>query len=153
MPTALDTPPASTSRFRRPSRVAAVIAVVVASVLLTGCLNEHGERSFELANAERTARGTPALVNDFDLNARAQEWSDHMAATGRLAHSGGGIPEGSTRVAENVGYASSVDRIHELFMQSDQHRRNILRGDVTRVGIGAAVDAKGQVWITQIFAN
>ena len=130
-----------------------MVAVVIATVVLTGCLNEHGERSFELVNAERTARGTHALVNDLDLNARAQEWSEHMAATGRLAHSGGGIPEGATRVAENVGYASSVDRVHELFMQSNDHRRNILRSDMTRVGIGAAVDAQGRVWITQIFAN
>ncbi|MFP3905746.1 MAG: CAP domain-containing protein [Acidimicrobiales bacterium] len=127
--------------------------MAVAALLLTGCLNDQGVRSFDLVNADRGAHGLGELANDFDLNAVAQEWSDHMAATGELAHSGVSIPEGSTRVAENVGYAASVDRVHQLFMESDGHRANILHSAVTRVGIGATVDADGKVWITQIFAN
>lgn len=143
----------TTTTRRRLSRALSLVAIAAAALLLTGCLNEQGVRSFDLVNAERGANGLGELANDLDLNAVAQEWSDHMAATGNLAHSGVDIPVGSTRVAENVGYASSVDRVHQLFMGSNGHRSNILNREVTRVGIGATVDADGTVWITQIFAN
>lgn len=144
-------PEATTTR--RLGRRISVLAIAVAALMLAGCLNDQGVRSFDLVNADRGANGLGELANDFDLNAIAQEWSDHMAATGNLAHSGVDIPAGSTRVAENVGYASSVDRVHQLFMGSSGHRDNILNRGVTRVGIGATVDADGTVWITQIFAN
>jgi uncharacterized protein YkwD len=149
--------PSSTSTAvstrRRPRRLAAILAVLAAVVVLSGCLNEHGQRSYDLLNNERTHRGLRALDNDLDLNSIAQEWSDHMARTGQLAHSGVSIPPGATRVAENVGYGSSVDRVHHLLMTSGPHTANILHSGMTRVGIGATVDAQGRVWITQIFAN
>lgn len=134
-------------------RAGAMAAVVAAVLLLTGCLNEQGQRSYDLIDAERRHRGLPSLTNDFDLNDRAQAWSEHMARTGRLSHSGGGIPAGSTRVAENVGYAHSVDHVHHLLWHSSGHRANMLNPAHTKVGIGAATDAQGRVWITQIFAN
>jgi uncharacterized protein YkwD len=140
-------------RARRTRRLAGLVAVVAAALVLTSCLNEQGERSFHLLNNERTSRGIPALTNDFDLNATAQQWSEHMAATGRMSHSRLTVPPGATRVAENVGYGPSVDRVHLALWNSSAHRANILDQRHTRVGIGAAVDSRGRVWITQIFAN
>lgn len=148
-----NSPSAPAPTGRRPRRLATILAVFAAVVVLSGCLDEQGQRSYDLLNNERTHRGLAALNNDLDLNSIAQKWSDHMAATGTLAHSGVSIPPGATRVAENVGYGSSVDRVHHLLMNSGPHRANILHNGMTRVGIGAAVDSQGRVWITQIYAN
>jgi uncharacterized protein YkwD len=71
-----------------------------------------------------------------DLQRKAQGWAEHLAATGRLAHSDlrDGTPPGAT-VAENVGYGSSVDAVHQHLMASSQaprqhpaHRRDPRRG-------------------------
>ena len=152
MQTQQSTRSASSARNIR-RRMLAVTAVVVSALVLTGCLNEHGQRSFDLMNAERRANRMHELVNDADLNARAQQWADHLAATGRLAHSTMTIPPGATRVAENVGYSGSVGDVHARLMASAPHRANILDARMTRVGIGATVDPQGRVWIVQLFAN
>jgi uncharacterized protein YkwD len=129
------------------------VVVLAAALALTGCLNENGQRSFDLLNGERRAHRIHELANDVDLNATAQQWAEHMASTGQLAHSQLTIPPGATRVAENVGYGGSVDIIHSRLMDSTGHRNNILDTRMTRVGIGAAVSADGRVWIVQLFAN
>lgn len=134
-------------------RVSTLGAIAVSVLMLTGCLSEHGQRSFDLANHERASRGIHTLGNDADLNATAQAWAEHMASVNRLYHSQLRVPPGSTRVAENVAYGSSVDQIHQALMNSPGHRNNILDGRMTRVGIGSAVGSNGRIWIVQLFAN
>lgn len=140
-------------RRRSHRRLLGVTAVVAAVLVLTGCLNEQGQRSYDLVNEARRNAGVHELVNDVDLNARAQEWADTMAARGQISHSRLTIPQGSTRVSENVGVAASVDRVHELLMNSTGHRNNILDARMTKVGIGATIGGDGRVYIVQIFAN
>jgi uncharacterized protein YkwD len=155
MPTTTDTSAAHTGATRRRPvrRLLGFVAVTAAVLVLTGCLSEQGQRAFDLLNADRQANGVAELVNDLDLNAKAQQWADHMAATGILAHSQLVVPEGSTRVAENVGYAGSVDDIQRRLMASAGHRANILDHRLTKVGIGVTVDGSGRVWLVQLFAN
>lgn len=143
----------STTPVRNRRRLIAVAAMALSMVLLSACLTEEGARSFDLINAERRAAGTHELANDFDLNARAQEWAEHLAAQGRLAHSSMEIPAGATRVAENVAYGPSVDVNHRNLMNSPGHRANILDSRMTRVGIGVATSASGSVFVVQLFAN
>ena len=138
---------------RAPRRLMAVAAVAMGLVLLTGCLTEQGQRSFDLLNAERRAAGLHELANDADLNGRAQQWADHLAAQGRLSHSSMQIPPGATRVAENVAYSASIDISHRNLMNSPGHRANILDGRMTRVGIGVTTSPDGRVWLVQLFAN
>jgi uncharacterized protein YkwD len=155
MPTTTDTSAAHTGATRRGPvrRLLGLVAITAAVLVLTGCLSEQGQRAFDLLNADRRANGLHELVNDLDLNAKAQQWADHMAATGTLAHSQLVVPEGSTRVAENVGYAGSVDEIQRRLMASSGHRANILDNRLTKVGIGVTVDGTGRVWLVQLFAN
>jgi uncharacterized protein YkwD len=53
---------------------------------------------------------------------------------------------------ENVGYGSSVDQIHTLFMGSEGHRANILNPAYGQVGIGV-VRSGGTVWVTIDFVG
>jgi uncharacterized protein YkwD len=57
---------------------------------------------------------------------------------------------GWSYVGENVGYASTVRRMHRWFMHSSTHRANILCRCFTRVGVGV-VRSGGYVWVTEIF--
>jgi uncharacterized protein YkwD len=154
MPTECSEPSATTTgRSTLTRRASTLGALAVGLLLLTGCLSENGQRSFDLLNQERAARGIHTLGNDADLNATAQAWAEHMASVNRLYHSTLRVPPGSTRVAENVGYGSSVDQIHQALMNSAGHRNNILDSRMTRIGIGAAADSSGRIWIVQLFAN
>lgn len=134
-------------------RAAALGAIALGVMLLTGCLSEQGQQLFDLTNQERTSRGIHALANDADLNTTAQAWADHLAATGKLAHSQLRVPAGSTVVAENVGYAGSIEQVHQALMNSAGHRQNILDRRMTRIGIGTNIDGQGRVWIVELFAN
>jgi uncharacterized protein YkwD len=151
MPTSAPSTTARRSTLAR--RASALGAVALGLLLLTGCLSEQGQRLFDLTNQARTSNRVHALVNDEGLNATAQAWADHLAATGRLAHSQLRVPPGSTRVAENVAYGQNIDQIHQALMNSAPHRANILDTRLTRVGIGITVDSRGTIWAVQLFAN
>lgn len=138
---------------RRRHRMVALVVMALSLVLLSACLTEEGARSFDLINDERRAAGTHELANDFDLNAQAQQWAEHIAAQGKLSHSKLTVPPGATRVAENVAYGPSIDVNHRNLMNSSGHRANILDSRMTRVGIGVATGANGSVFVVQLFAN
>jgi hypothetical protein len=104
-------------------------------------------------NAERTSRGLRAYTVASDLTAVAKRHSEDMAAKQSLYHN----PNLGTEVSnwqvvgENVGDGGSVDAIHTAFMNSPEHRANILATDFTQIGIGTVTDAKGVIWVTEVF--
>jgi uncharacterized protein YkwD len=105
-----------------------------------------------LLNAERAAEGLPALVEDARLTRAAQLHSDDMGNRRFYAHENPdgltpsarvyaqGLPRYGTTVAENIhwagGYRATPLRIMRDWMDSPGHRENILRREVTHVGIG-----------------
>jgi uncharacterized protein YkwD len=114
------------------------------------------ERFLALLNAERIAAGRPALEPEPAMHELARTWADTQAASQRLAHRPqqnqvewveSQVTRRWQRVAENVGYGGSVDAVHRALMASPAHRANAL-GDFTHVGVGAASDATGRIWVT-----
>jgi uncharacterized protein YkwD len=115
-------------------------------------------RALALINGERANAGLPPLQISSGARSVARAWSGHMAGSG-LAHnpdlSGDLARAGVTgwrTIGENVGYSSSVDRVHQLFMESSGHRANILKAGYTQVGIGV-VHGGGKVWVTLDFVG
>ena len=51
---------------------------------------------------------------------------------------------------ENVGFGPDTTALQNAFMNSPPHRANIL-GDYNRVGVGAAFDGNGTLWVTLDF--
>ncbi|HEY0074626.1 MAG TPA: CAP domain-containing protein [Abditibacteriaceae bacterium] len=132
---------------------------------------EHAMR--DMINAERAKAGLGELKWNDDLanvsRAHAAEMRDknyfsHDSPTrGLTTHldryraAGHAAPR---VIAENIFRAwgspkqvdlSDVQKGHEALMNSPGHRANILYRDVTNIGIGIAVSAKGDLWITQMF--
>jgi Cysteine-rich secretory protein family len=106
-----------------------------------------------LTNNARAANGLPALVISGDLAAVAAKQAAWMAAHHVLAHTPN-LPEAIccwSAVGENVGEGSSPSVLQAAFMASPPHRANILSPIYTQIGVGVAVDADGQLWVSVIF--
>lgn len=134
---------------------AATAAIAATAMLLTSCLSTDQTADINLVNAARKNARLAALSTDNAASSKAQGWSQHMATTGVLEHTGGGSKvdtSGLTRwcsVGENVGYGPSVQRIHDAFMASSVHRAHVL-GKFDRIGTG--VYKKGSTyWVTEIY--
>jgi uncharacterized protein YkwD len=106
-------------------------------------------------NAARERRGLRPVRLDRERSQIARRHSARMAAAGYLFH--------TTKVSvylqgirwhrwgENVGYTSgSVAGLHDAFMASAPHRRNILQRGFRRVAIGT-VRVDGRLWATLFF--
>jgi hypothetical protein len=76
-----------------------------------------------------------------------------MASSGSLYHNPSLTSDVSNwqAVGENVGEGPNVDDIHTAFMNSPEHRANILDHDFTQVGVGVSVDKNGIIWVTEDF--
>ena len=107
-----------------------------------------------LVNSWRQQNGLPALAYTGDAAAKAQAHAEYMAANGKLSHTN--ISQGLggwSSWAENVGYASSADRVHAMFQASSGHNANMLSPNVTHIGVGAAIGADGNVYICQSYVG
>jgi hypothetical protein len=91
-------------------------------------------------NASRAADGLPALQENGQLDSVAQGWANKLAAANVLSHN----PNLQSQVTdwndlgENVGMGPSVPTLQQAFMQSPDHKANILDTNYTQVGVGTA---------------
>ncbi len=98
---------------------------------------------FDDANRERTQRGLSPLKWDAQLAAAAQQHASLMAQQNTLSHQLPGEPEPTARaraagarfsaLAENVADGPSVGEIHEGWMNSPPHRKNLLDPELNSV--------------------
>ena len=112
-------------------------------------------------NADRAANGLPALRWDSRLGTLASQWSKDMAANGFRHRSLSAVGIGTGQfadlysISENIAMGEGVDTavLHDLLMRSPGHLVNTMDGGSALVGIGAACDARGQLWITVNFGG
>jgi uncharacterized protein YkwD len=129
-----------------------------------------------LINRERAAHGLPALALDARLTQASQLHADDMGKRNFYDHTNPdglqpaarvyaqGLPPHGTTVAENIhwgtGWLGTPREIMRDWMNSPGHRRNILRAEVSHVGLGIGFDApkpghRGQarVYATNFFGS
>jgi uncharacterized protein YkwD len=114
-------------------------------------LRNKAEQLFELGNRARAAQGISPLQWDAALAAAALYHCARVAAEGPLSHQYAGEPELSERagqagahfslIEENIAEGYAPAQIHQMWMNSQGHRENLLNPEVDRVGI--AVVARG----------
>jgi uncharacterized protein YkwD len=115
------------------------------------------QRVVDLVNEDRRREGFPPLEVDPALAAGARRWTAEMASRGQLAHDSDlRVPPNASTVGENVAFRTTgehvAERLHEQFMNSPGHRRNVLNPAFTRVGVGV-VQSGDLTWITERFAG
>lgn len=113
------------------------------------------EKAFaKKVNDARERHGVRRLDLDVEISYVAQAHSYAMRRQQKLYHS----PEKWLRkrvtrweiLGENVGRGSNIDSLHEAFMASESHRRNVLHPEFRHLGVGIARDEQ-QIWITVLF--
>jgi len=125
-------------------------------------LNADAGQLLTLANLARAAAGASPLEWDSSLAAAALKHCLRMPHGGPISHRYDGEPELAERddlagahfsvIAENIGAAASSDEIQQGWMESQEHRDNLLNRDVDRVGI-AVVGSGGFVYVVADYAR
>ena len=127
----------------------------------SGTLSAQGSRILQLVNAERAKVGAPALKANTELNKLATMKSQDMVEKNYFSHQSPtyGSPFDMMKTygvsymyaGENIAINSDADRVHQAWMNSEGHRKNILNPDFTEIGIGLYPKGNGQYTYTQMF--
>ena len=106
------------------------------------------QQLFQAINRERAAHGLPPLKWDDALANAARQHAEAMAAQKAISHTFPGepsLPSRATRagarfswLSENVAAGPNAENISEQWMQSPNHRANLLDADMDTIGMGAA---------------
>jgi len=114
------------------------------------------------ANQERAARNLPLLHRDPQLARAAAQHAQAMAAHRSISHQFPGEPAlanrgasmgvAFSRISENVAEAPSAVQIHEMWMNSEGHRANLLDPAVDAIGI-RVIARNGELYAVEDFAR
>jgi len=121
-----------------------------------------GQQLFKAINRERAANGLPPLKWDDALANAARQHAELMAEQKSLSHGFLGelsLPSRATRagarfswLSENVAAGPNAENISEQWMQSPNHRANLLDADMDTIGAGA-VERNGVVFAVADFSK
>lgn len=143
-------------RFGTTVLLASITAALVLGGGTAATATEGQERGFvNRINRERVDRGLRQLATKSDLATVARRHSARMADAGDIWHNQNLPNEVSGRwtvLGENVGMGGSVDSLHQAFMDSDGHRRNVLFSNYDQVGVGV-VESDQMIFVTVVFAG
>lgn len=136
--------------------LAALLPLVIA---VTPARGASGDASAEAAfvariNALRTSKGLGTLRVDGELTAIARGWAAHMASAGSIAHNPNfskQVTANWAKLGENVGMGPDVDSLHDAFVASPSHYRNLVDGDFELVGVGVVVASDGTLFTAHQF--
>lgn len=149
---------------RRLLKVAILSSVFIATVPFgqvaaeaeANCFSYKAEEKgfFNKLNIARKAGGRTELKLDRELSRVARKQTATMVEKNLLHHT----PDAKMRrrvtnwqlLGENVGVGGSVTSLDTAFMNSPDHRANIMESDFRNVGIGTRY-ANGRLWVTVIF--
>lgn len=105
-------------------------------------------------NGLRAARGLPRLAVHPELTAVARSWAAAMAKVDRISHN----PRLDTlvradwqKLGENVGVGATVGDLHDAFVASPTHYRNLVEARYRWVGVGVVVGRGGALFTAHQF--
>jgi uncharacterized protein YkwD len=141
---------------------ALVCGILLSSVWADPALAGAERALFDSLNHARQAQGLPALRWNPALANAAQRHAQEMARHNSVSHTLPGEPSLAGRatkagarfswISENIVQSTSAAGAHQQFMNSPNHRANILDGDMNSVGIGIA-ERHGQLFVVEDFAK
>ncbi|HEY2861214.1 MAG TPA: CAP domain-containing protein [Terracidiphilus sp.] len=127
-----------------------------------GSRREAAEELFALANQSRAQSGAGPLKWDRALADAAFLHCERMVQEGEISHRYGGEPDLTARAAasgahfslieENIALGPHAARIHQGWLASPGHRRNLLNPEVDRVGI-AVIESRGDLYAVADYAQ
>jgi uncharacterized protein YkwD len=144
--------------IRRLFRVLAVPLLVILALTLPiqsaiagGRAHRFQLEMFRLVNQTRVAHGLHTLRLNSQLSQEAWRHSIDMGRRYLLFHTSNVWdlvqPYDARTWGENIAYAQTLRRVEQLWMQSYEHRVNLLNPAFNAAAIGV-VRAKGWLWVT-----
>ncbi len=138
-----------------PPTTAAPAPVVPAAAVVAAAPGAAGDIAAR-TNSVRAGRGVAALAREGSLDSAAAAWARELATSGVLRHSS--LPQQLlgkpwSTLGENVGFGASSATIHDALVNSSGHLGNIVNPSFTRIGVGAATDVNGRLWVVEVFAG
>jgi uncharacterized protein YkwD len=125
-------------------------------------LSAEEKALIEATNAERKKAELDPLAPNPKLLEVARGHAANMAKQDKLAHDLDGktpadrVKEAGypyTRTAENVAWNQPTPKaVVAVWMNSPQHKENILTAEFTEIGVAVARNAKGEPYWVQVFA-
>jgi hypothetical protein len=124
-------------------------------------MSDEQRHFFDAVNRERVAQSLVPLQWDENLAKAALLHARRMAFYNLVEHQLSGEPDLQSRlaeagarfgaIAENIAVGANPESIHDAWMHSPGHKKNILNPQMTAVGI-AAVRASGGLFAVEDFA-
>ncbi len=144
-----------------------LVSVLVEELELPTDLKALERQAHRAVNEERRRRGIPELTYSKRLAEIARAHSRDMArrlyfahqspegneAADRLLSGGVGYRRVGENLASNRGAIDPVRTAVDSWMDSPEHRANIVEPGYRETGMGVAVDEEGSVIFTQLFLN
>lgn len=120
------------------------------------------DRMFQLVNEAREKKGVSPFRLDYGLRDIARAHSQDMLLRKYFSHfdpDGHGVAFRANQrnipyqlLGENMAFTPDLSTAHEGFMNSEEHKENILDSQFTRIGIGIIDAGVYGKMITQVFA-
>jgi len=149
-------------RFRTRLSAALISGVFLCAPAFGQEASRSEKELFAAVNQARRAQGLPLLRWNESLAEAARRHAVAMANHGSAEHQFGGEPSLSARVkqtgahfswlAENVAQGPTAQFIHRQFMNSPNHRANMLDRDMDSIGVGVA-ERHGQLFAVEDFSQ
>src|SRR4051812_32950636 len=124
--------------------------------------SSYAARLAQLVNNARAEHGVRTLTIASGTTSVAASWTSQLAAQGSLSHNphlfSDLVPHGSRNArvaAENVGGGAQSDpqSLFRAYMNSPEHRSNILDSDVHYLGIAVVYSGSSYAWNTMDFVD
>jgi uncharacterized protein YkwD len=141
-------------------KAAAVLALLSLAACQSSFLVGNGEGASATAAGRlasiRSAHGLGPLAADGQLEKAALRQARYMAETGRMSHTTGYGRDFASRMsgtetngaaAENIAHGRmGLERLFEMWMNSQGHRRNMLDPRFSRFGLASAGEGADRYW-------
>src|SRR5215470_9189150 len=137
----------------------AMKSLILGTVLTFSAHAARAETAAELISRFRAQHGEARVTRDGTLDRIAQEQARAMASREQLGHEVLGsfssriAPSRAGRAAENIAYGyDSFEKTLQQWIDSSEHRKNLLLHNASRVGVASARDASGKrtYWAMEI---
>ena len=107
-------------------------------------------------NELRASHGVGALQVNGGLVGMARPWSANMARAGGISHNpalASQAPPEWTKLGENVGMGPDVQSLHNAFVASPEHYRNMVDPQFKQVGISVVYGSDNTIFVTVDFMS
>lgn len=105
-------------------------------------------------NGLRVSKGLAPLTVDSELTSIGRRWAGKMAAAGQISHNSNypnEVTANWTKLGENVGTGPDAKSIHDAFVRSSTHYKNMVDPAFTRIGVGVVVGSDGAIYTAHQF--